>query len=204
MQSSGPSALLDRLIFLSDGVFAIAMTLLIFGLTVPDVAPEALAAELVALWPKYLTYAISFVVVALYWSAHQRTFGYIVRADGVLIGLNVLLLLLIGFQPFLTNVLRTYSGPGLTAAVTFYAATLTLTGIVLLAIWLYATSAHRLVSPSLGQRAIRYGTWRTAIVPTVFLLSIPIALINGTVAELTWILIFPVTLFLRRLFARAP
>src|SRR5438105_3300226 len=139
-EPGGPAGVLERLIFLSDGVFAIAMTLLVVELTLPGIALSAQADELPArLWalrPKYLSYTISFLVIAAYWSSHQRIFGFILRADGVLVSLNVLLLLLIAFQPFPTNVLGTYGDQR--AAVVLYAATLAAAGLFVLALWLYA------------------------------------------------------------------
>jgi len=146
------------LIFLSDGVFAIAMTLLVVELVVPSVIPSepsALVDALLALRPKYLSFGISFVVIASYWTSHQRIFSSIVRCDGRRVWLNLLLLLCIAFQPFPTNVLGTY---GSTPAVTLHAGTLAFTGSVVLVMWLYATTGHRLVRADLDARLIRHHT----------------------------------------------
>jgi uncharacterized membrane protein len=180
------SHLLDRLIFLSDGVFAIAMTLLAVELTLPALTSSdsaALSSALLALGPKYLSFGISFLVIATYWSSHQRIFSYIVRCDGRLVWLNLLLLLCIAFQPFPTTVLGAYSAP---PAVTFYAGTLAVTGVVVLGLWLYATSGRRLVRTDLDPRLIRHHTMRAACVPLVFLVSMGIAQVNPTAAELSW------------------
>ncbi len=191
-ESGGSAAvgLLERLIFLSDGVFAIAMTLLVVELAVPQIstpsAGDELGPQLLALYPKYLSYAISFVVIASYWTSHQRIFSYIVRADGRLVWLNILLLLCIAFQPFPTSVLGTY---GTTAAVTFYAATLAMTGLVVLTLWVYATRHRRLVSPELESRLVEHHTVRAACVPLVFAISIGIAQTNPTAAEFSWLAI---------------
>ena len=159
------AGLLERLIFLSDGVFAIAMTLLVVELGVPDINATAgadLGQQLQALYPKYLSYAISFLVIASYRTSHQRIFRYIVRAGGRLVWLNIALLLCIAFQPFPTSVLGSY---GTTPAVTFYAATLVATGVVVLALCVYATQNRRLVRPSLDSRLIAHHTLRAAGVP---------------------------------------
>jgi uncharacterized membrane protein len=184
---SQAAGLLERLIFLSDGVFAIAMTLLVVELAVPTLASGAsadLGRELWALGPRYLSYAISFVVIASYWTSHQRIFRYLLRADSTLVWLNILLLLCIAFQPFPTSVLGAY---GTTPGVTFYAATLCVTGILVLVMWLYATRGRRLVSPQLDRRLIEHHTWRAASVPLVFLVSIGIAQVNPTAAEFSWL-----------------
>jgi TMEM175 potassium channel family protein len=180
------AGLLERLIFLSDGVFAIAMTLLVVELAVPQLNPSGteLGQQLHALYPKYVSYAISFMVIASYWTSHQRIFGYIVRADSRLVWLNILLLLFIAFQPFPTSVLGTY---GTTAAVTFYAGTLVVTGVIVLALWVYATRDRRLVSPTLDARLIQHHTLRAACVPVVFLISIGVAQVNPSAAEFSWL-----------------
>jgi uncharacterized membrane protein len=102
---------------------------LVVELAVPEITSGAsgdLGQPLQALWPRYFSYAISFLMIAWYWTSHQRIFCYILRADGGLVWLNIPLLLCIAFQPFPTSVLGAYST---TPAVTFYAATLFVTGV---------------------------------------------------------------------------
>ena len=156
-----------------------------------------LVQQLWALGPRYLSYAISFLVIASYWTSHQRIFSYIVRPDNRLVWLDVLLLLCIAFQPFPTSVLGTY---GTTTAVTFYAGTLCITGIIVLALWVYATWGHRLVSPTLSRRLIAHHTWRAASVPLVFLASIGIAQVNPTATEFSWLVIAVLVVALRWLY----
>ena len=80
---------LDRILALSDGVFAIALTLLVLNIEVPEI-PEDLVAEelpgaLLDLWPKFLSYLLSFVVIIFYWIAHHSIFGLIKDHDRVLV-----------------------------------------------------------------------------------------------------------------------
>ena len=96
----------------------------------------------------------------------------------------VALLLCIAFQPFPTSVLGEY---GTAPAVTFYAATLSVTGTLVLLIWLYATTHRRLVRPDLDRRLVQHHAIRAAGVPLVFLVSIAIAQVNTTAAELSWL-----------------
>jgi uncharacterized membrane protein len=201
---SAAAGRLERLIFLSDGVFAIAMTLLVVELTVPELGASAhdeLFVRLLALGPKFLSYVISFLVIASYWSAHQRIFSYVVRADDRLVWLSVLLLLCIAFQPFPTSVLGTYGNE--LDAVTLYAGTLATTGVVLLALWIYVTAGHRLVIPDLDRRLIEHHTWRAVITPLVFLVSIGIARFNPTAAELSWLAIAVLMIVLRWIYRNA-
>jgi TMEM175 potassium channel family protein len=188
IESERPAAgTLERLIFLSDGVFAIAMTLLVVELTPPDLASGTanLVQGLSALGPSYFSFTISFLVIASYWRAHQRMFSHVLRADDRLVWLNVLLLLCIAFEPFPTSVMGRYGNQSV--AVTLYAATLAVTGVILLLLWLYATSGRRLVSADIDPRLVAHQMWRAATVPIVFLVSIAIAQVNPSAAEYSWI-----------------
>jgi uncharacterized membrane protein len=201
MDAQAPAArLLDRLIFLSDGAFAIAMTLLVVELVTPTLTSterSALVNALVALGPKYLSFGVSFLVIASYWTSHQWIFSYIMRCGSRLMWLNLLLLLCIAFQPFPTSVLGTY---GTTPAVTLYAGTLAFTGTVVLVIWLYASTGHRLVRADLDARLIRHHTYRAASVVLVFLASIAISQVNPTMAEFSWLAIAAFIVLLRWLY----
>jgi uncharacterized membrane protein len=94
---------LDRLIFFSDGIFAIAMTLLVLEISVPEVPSDLAAAEVpaevLALWPKFFSYVLSFLVIGTYWIAHHQTFRYVASYDRTLLWLNLLFLLSISFIP---------------------------------------------------------------------------------------------------------
>jgi uncharacterized membrane protein len=95
---------LDRSVFFSDTVFASAMTLLVLDIQVPEIeerlVDERLPERLLALWPKYFSYLLSFVVILMYWMAHQSIVKDIRRYDRVLIWLNSLFLMYIAFLPF--------------------------------------------------------------------------------------------------------
>jgi uncharacterized membrane protein len=94
----------SRLETFSDGVFAIAITLLILAIAVPPPG-TALGRELLGLWPSYLAYGVSFLVIGAIWINHHALFRHIVRADGMLLLLNLLQLMAIAFLPFPTAVL---------------------------------------------------------------------------------------------------
>jgi uncharacterized membrane protein len=185
-----PTSELERLIFLSDGVFAIAMTLLAVELALPEVTSESsadLGTRLFALGPRYLSYALSFLVIASYWRSHQRTFRYVVRLDSRFVWLNLVLLLCIAFLPFPTSVLGNYSDDP--TAVSLYAGTLAVTGLLVLAMWLYATVGHRLTTRELSPRQIQHVTLRALCAPVIFVVSIAIAQVDTSAAKYSWILI---------------
>ncbi|MGZ3674901.1 MAG: TMEM175 family protein [Ktedonobacterales bacterium] len=183
----------ERLIYLSDGVFAIAITLLVLEITLPQLPTEFAAQEqklpgaLFALWPQIATYALSFIIVSVYWTTHQRIFHYITRVDNVLIWLNILFLLSVAFLPVPTNVLGRYGDHG--AAVRFYALSLMVTGLIIIALWWYATSSHRLVDKQLDTALIRHHQERSLIAPVILVLCIGLSYLNPYLAEASLLLI---------------
>jgi len=195
----GPETMgLERLIFFSDAVFAIAITLLALEIHLPAVAENLtdanLATALVGLWPKYLGYGISFLVIGFVWVGHHRKFRYIRAYDSNLIILNLLLLMAIAFIPFPAAVLSEY---GNRTATIFYALVMALTGLFSAALWLYASRHSRLTGNDLDTRHRWKETWRTLIMSVIFLFSIGIAFLNDDLAKTSWGLIFVTSYLLR-------
>src|SRR5690349_16791280 len=92
---------IGRILALSDGVFAIAITLLIIAIAIPATTSDAgLSGALLRLWPRYLAYVLSFLVIARFWVTHHLAFQLIARNDATLVWLNLLLLMLVAFLPF--------------------------------------------------------------------------------------------------------
>ncbi|MCB0113623.1 MAG: DUF1211 domain-containing protein [Caldilineaceae bacterium] len=176
---------LERIVFFSDAVIAIAITLLAIEIrlpTLPEGAP--LASALWALWPRYLSFAISFIVIGTYWIAHHNMFEYIDRYTSTLLWLNLLFLLCIAFAPFPTAVVGEY---GTTAgAQIFYAASVVVTGAVKLILWAYAARGRRLLEEETTRAQIRAVTVRGVITPLVFLISIPFAFVHYSLPIVIW------------------
>ncbi len=193
---------MDRLVFFSDAVFAIAMTLLIVELRVPEVSDADLGPALSQLVPGYLTFMLSFTVVGLVWMSHHRKFRAIVRHDQNLMRLNLLLLLFVASIPLPTGILGAYGDSRL--SVYIYAATVVVVGFLLTAIWIYAWH-RRLIDPALTVDVYRYVLVQSFPIPGIFLLSIPLAIVAGpTAAELSWVLAAPASLIITRIYrARA-
>ena len=147
-----------RLVFFSDAVFAIAVTLLVLEIRPPQDTRHLLHG-LVALWPSYLSYAITFLLIGQVWANHHVMFDHIRSVDRTVLFLNTLLLMDIAFLPFSAAVLSAAlrSGYGQRTAVVFHGLAFELAAILFNAIWDYARHDHRLLGPTIdtaGARAI--------------------------------------------------
>jgi len=150
----------QRIEAFSDGVFAIAITLLIIEIGVPHVSGnEGLASALGDLWPSYGAYVLSFVMIGIYWANHHSLFRLFVRTDHYFLMLNVFFLMAIAFLPFPTAVLGEYldNAQQRDAAVTLYALGLLLPAFGWILVWLYA-NARGLVDERLAPEYIRFLT----------------------------------------------
>jgi uncharacterized membrane protein len=125
----------------SDGVFAIAITLLILTVGVDGAHHRALSGELLRLWPSYIAYGVSFLTIGIMWINHHTIFRHFKRVDRPLLLLNILLLMLIAFVPFPTSVVAEFarSGSDRRAAALLYGITLTTTAICFFAVWMYGS-----------------------------------------------------------------
>jgi uncharacterized membrane protein len=139
----------------SDGVFAIAITLLILAVGIDQArASGALSHQLLHLWPAYIAYVVSFVTVGIMWINHHQIFRHFARVDRILLLLNTLLLMLIAFTPFPTRVVAQFahSDSDRRAAALLYGINFTLTAILFLAVWLYGS--NRLLRPDADLREV--------------------------------------------------
>jgi uncharacterized membrane protein len=180
----------DRVLFFSDAVFAIAITLLVVDIRVPAVVAN-IAQELHNDRGKILSFAISFLVIGLFWMGHHRMFRYIMALDRPIILLNLLFLGTIAFLPYPTALLfaGTTKQP---AGPVFYAACVAGAGLMELAVWLYAIRTKGLVPASVSPSLRRAETAQILPVPVVFGLSIPVAFVAPGLAPFTWILLVPI------------
>jgi uncharacterized membrane protein len=189
---------LERLIFFSDAVFAIAITLLALEIQLPmdaaNLTNQQLFASLMSIWPKYLSFIISFLVIGNFWIAHHRRYRFITRYDTRLLLLNLLVLMSIAFIPFPTAVL---SENGNRTATIFYSLSIATTGLLSALLWWYASLENRLLEESFDANLAHRNLLSILTVPTIFLISIGIAFINPDLAKFSWILTAPAALIVR-------
>lgn len=175
----------DRTVALSDGVFAIALTLLVLSIEVPDLEPGGVARLgplLTEQWREGLSYAVSVAVIGLLWMRHHAFFGELLRIDGRLTALNIGYLGLVAFLPFPTELLGIYEGHH--TAVVVYAVTIALVAATAALMRVHAARAGLLT-----EAARREPLWSLALVPGVFLASVPLALLSPVVAQLSWLVL---------------
>ncbi len=194
----------DRVVQFSDGVFTVALTLLVVDLAVPSLSPASTEADLQRALgdqvPNVLAFLLTFWVVALYWLTHHRHFRMIHRYDGRLLLLNLVFLMTIVFIPWPTAVLGHY-GNYVTAWVV-YAVAMAAIGLASTALWWYGSGDHGLTD-GVTPRLRRYYAVRALIQPAMFLLSIPVAAISLTSAEFCWIPMSVAVVVVNRLYGRS-
>jgi TMEM175 potassium channel family protein len=148
---------LHRLIFLADGVYAIAMTLLAVDLFLPEATSQLrgdeLLTSLVDRWPEVLAFVTSFTFIANFWVGHTMQFDFVRRFDGGLVWLALLQMMFVAFMPFPTSVVSKHTSDPV--ANLFYFGTIFLALVVMELMWWYISGHHRLVDRNLSSGIIR-------------------------------------------------
>jgi uncharacterized membrane protein len=185
-----PELRTGRLEAFSDGVFAIAITLLVLELSIPAGSQDDLLGAFTDQWRSYLAYVVSFATIGVRWLEHAVITEYIVRANAVLIRLNLLLLMVVSFIPFPTKMLAEYGGDGDAGAVAtaIYGVTLLVAAVLISVLWGYAVEAN-LVRPDMASELIRDLTRRLTPGLAGYALMIVVGVFAPTVAVLGYLVI---------------
>jgi len=197
---------LDRVIAFSDGVFAIAITLLVLNFKLPEVSGPDLDRELfdaiAADWGLWFSFALSFAIIARFWLVHHRHSMLLRGIDTRFLVLNLVLLAFVVVLPYPTEILGEY---GNATAVAVYAATMALTGLSSAFLWRHAHRAG-LLDSRLDPAWVKHTTARGFMIPLVFLVSIPLVFIDAVYAQLFWLSLLVLGAVFRRRYGdiRAP
>jgi uncharacterized membrane protein len=190
---------LERVIFFSDAVFAIAITLLVLEIRLPtpteSVKDAELLSKLLGLWQSYMAYVLSFLVIGTFWIGHHRKFHFIRRTDPMLLRLNLLFLMVVAFVPFPSAIISEYSGR---TATIFYAIIMMLASLCMAAIWWHASRDNHLVDHSLSKGERRRQMAAPLITAGIFLASIGIAYVNPNISKIVWLLSLVASLYAGR------
>ena len=185
-QREGNEIEFSRIVAFSDGVFAIAITLLVLNLTIDrGLSGEQLTEALFDNWDNLVAYGISFAVIGRFWIVHHRFFSEVKAFDGRLLGLNLLYLACVVLIPFSSQVLGDYGGE--TPSVVVYS--VNLAAVVLVGLWM-SVDARRRGLTTIDDETHRESRVRSGYIAGIFLLSIPLGLVAPRAAPYLWLLLF--------------
>jgi uncharacterized membrane protein len=148
-----------RLEAFSDGVFAIAITLLVLEISVPEGSEDDLLTAVLQQWPSYLAYVVSFATIGVTWLEHNAITDYMEYADAMVVRVNLLLLLLVSFLPFPTSLVAENFGErdAERVAVNIYGLNLLIISVLLFVLWRYVVSEGHLHA-DVGEEEIAVAT----------------------------------------------
>lgn len=167
---------LERIVFFSDAVFAIAITLLIIEIKVPElhstnITDAELWTALGHLLPKFIGFTISFFVIALYWMAHHRMFKYVISVSQKLLWNNFLFLLPIVIMPFSTAFFSEYYSSSLRLPLGIYTLNICLAGFFSYRLWRIIGNPKNKLSAHIDKVIVRYNATRALAIPFIFILT---------------------------------
>ena len=170
---------------LTDGVFAIVMTILVLQLTVPVIAEGSVHAELgerlLDMWPKFLSYVVTFLMLGVMWFHHHRQFSWIKQSDSILVWTNIIYLMFVALLPFSTSMVGEFIEERI--PVFIYGGNFIACWIFRYILWSYATGNYRLVDRNIDPREIRMPKIIYPIAIAVFMMGMGIAFLN-TIASI--------------------
>ncbi len=175
MSNADPGLTTRRIEALTDGVFAIAMTLLVLTLDLPQVSRGMMTKYqlhefLFSQWYVFYNYALSFILLAVFWVIHHVQFHLIQRTDRIHLWINMIILLFIALVPFSTSLVGDFHGEPL--AEFFFSTNLFIIALLFLLNWLYSSYHHRLISKEMPEKEMKKITLRNLVFPAVALLSV--------------------------------
>lgn len=181
-----------RIESLADGIFSIAMTLLVLNLALPEMGDDLTPATelhdlLFGQTHEFFNYALSFILLAIFWSVHHQQFHFIKRTDHTHLWINICSLMFVALVPFSTSLTGDY--PDETTAKLFFDLNLFILGTLNALNWTYATNDYRLVDRGLDPRRISAENRRDAIIPVVALLAMVLAFITPLWSSCVYLLV---------------
>lgn len=180
-----------RVISFSDAVFAFAATLLVLKIDIPQLSGVDLDGQLISslynMWPQYFANLVSFLVIGYYWLSHHIIFGLIKRFNRTVVWLNILFLITLSFLPFPVDLYGDYYN--VPSVVVFYSFSLSIVGLMLSVIWLYASHNNKLIDKKMSARRVRFFSLKLLIAPFVFAAAIPLIYIHPILVQAAWLFV---------------
>jgi uncharacterized membrane protein len=195
---------LERMILFSDAVFAIAITLLVIEIKIPEihenVSDKALLYSLGHLIPKFIGFLVTFMLIGVYWIIHHRMFGYVTGYTPKLLILNLVFLFFVALMPFSTGFYSEYAGPELMrqqlkVPMTFYVLNFCGVGFINYLMWRYVTNPkNKVAEPPIDPLTAKLAKLRSFTVPLIFLLMLPVAYLTNVFFAVWMPMLIPITL----------
>ena len=179
----------NRLETLIDGIFAIAMTLLVLGIAAPkppvSQAPELLPKEVFHLFPQFFIFVIAFLVLAIFWLIHHRQFHFIRIVDPRLLWINIFLLIFIVLIPFSTDMAGDY--PEVPVAVLFFHVNILVVGLIFAVHWRHICRSEHLCDTRPDESVKRARFIDTSLIPIVAIAAIVVSMISCPASLLVYL-----------------
>jgi uncharacterized membrane protein len=194
---------LERMVLFSDAVFAIAITLLVIEIKIPEldhktVTDQQLFNSLGHLIPKFIGFLVSFMLIGIYWSVHHRMFGYVTGYTRKLLLLNLFFLFFVALMPFSTGFYSEYAGPELIrqqlkVPLTFYVLNFCCVGFINYMMWVYVTNPkNKVAEPPIDPITAKLAKLRAFLVPLIFLLMLPVAYLTNVLFAVWMPMLIPI------------
>jgi uncharacterized membrane protein len=191
---------LEHVVSFGDAIFAFSITFMTVLIEIPNLPANLSQIEVIQslvedLGPRFAIYVISFFVIGLYWISYHQIFNHIEGSHGVIVWLNLVFLFFITIIPFVVNLQVDY---GFYQVIfILYALVLTLGGLTLTLIWLHAMK-NRLIDNTVGYTEIQNVLLESILLPSVFVISILISIVDLQIAYYFWMVIIPAKIIIRK------
>ena len=165
-----------RLETLEDGVFAIAMTLLVLNLKVPAKLDNSLLKAILQIWPDLITFFGSFILLGVFWFGHRAALHFVKHADHIFHWLELILLMFVSIVPFSASLISKYYNEQ--AAIIIYGTNLIAIGITLTIQWYYASNNYRLIDSQVPKTVINFAKIRSIFAPVAYSIAVLLSFID--------------------------
>ena len=195
---------LEHAISFSDAIFAFSITFMAISIQLPNLPENLTQAQVIQslvkeLGPPFAIYVISFFVIGVYWISYHQIFNHIVGSLTIIVWLNLVFLFFITIIPFAVDLQVDYGSYQIIFIL--YALVLTFAGLLLSLIWLHA-GKNRIVDKSLSHTEERFILLESILLPSVFVISILISVIDLKVAYYFWLVIIPAKMIMRKKYGK--
>ena len=177
----------DRFVLFCDAIFAIAITLLILQIDVPEIVYESNLDDVIwALWPRFVSFGISFFVIARFWLVHLNIFSHVRHLDIRLVGTSLFFMALIVFLPFTTDFYGAHSGNKY--VLLLYVCSIAIVSLTSLVMWRYLFRHRELLIEDHDMKQLRRHSWRGLLIPLEFFSALAIVFIFPDLVDWYWII----------------